>query len=74
MLAVAVARRAGESQHDHVGLEAADHPHHVAQDFVVAPFLEGLLRRFGEAEIDGAREELLRAVDAPGGEQLLRAD
>ena len=74
MLAVAVARRAAEAQDDHVGTEAADHPNHVAEDFVAAPLLETFLGRFGEAEIDGAREELLRAVDAPGRQQLLGAD
>ena len=40
----------------------------------MAPFLETLLRRFGEAEIDGAGEELLSAINAPGRQQLLGAN
>ena len=37
------------------------------------PFLKCLLRRFGETEINGAREKLLGAVDSTGGQQLLGA-
>jgi hypothetical protein len=66
-----IARSAAEAQDDHVGTEAPDHPDHIAENFFAAPFLETFLGRFGESEIDGAREELFRAVDTPGREQLL---
>ena len=74
MLPVPVARRAAEAEEDHVRAVAADHPHHVAENAVVAPFLQGLLGGAREAEIDGAREELLGAVDLPRRQQFLRAD
>ncbi len=71
---MAVARRAAEAKDNHVGTKAADHPHHVAQDFLAAPFLESFLRSLSESEVDSAGEKLLRAVDTPGCQQLLRAD
>jgi len=74
MLAVAVARSTAKSQDDDVGTEAADHPDNVAEDLIVTPLLETFLGCFGESEIDGARKELLRAVDAPRREQLLGAN
>ena len=74
MLAVPIPRRARKPQDDHVRPEAADHPHHVAQNLIVTPLLEGFLRRLGEAEIDRAREKLLRPVDSSRGQQLLGAD
>ena len=74
VLAVAIARSAAEAQDDDVGTEAPDHPDHIAQNFFAAPFLETFLGRFGESEIDGAGEELFRAVDTPGREQLLGAN
>ena len=40
----------------------------------MSPFLEGFSGGLGEAEIDGAREKLLRSVDAPRRQQLLGAD
>jgi hypothetical protein len=48
--------------------------HHVGQHLVVIPEAQRLLGGFGEAEVDGAREELPPAVDAPRRQQLLRAD
>ncbi len=74
MLAVPIALGARETQNDHVRTESADHPHHVAQDLLVSPFLEGFLGGLGEAEVDGAREKLLRAIDSAGCQQLLRSD
>ncbi len=74
MLAMAIARCAAESKDDHVGTKAADHPNHVAQDFLAAPLLEGLFGSFGESEVDGAGKELLGSVNAPGSQQLLGPD
>ena len=73
---MAVAAFAGrrEARDDHVRLEPADGPDDVREDRVVSPDRQRLLGVLREAEVDGAREELLRAVDAPRGEQLLRAD
>src|SRR5208282_471816 len=74
MLAVPVARSAGESQDNHVRPESPDHPHHIAQNLIVTPFVERFLRSLGESKIDGTREELLRAVYSPRRQQLLGAD
>ena len=74
VLPVSVARRAAEAEQDHVRPVAADHPHHVRQNAVVSPFLQRLVGGARESEIDGAREELLGAVDLPRGQQFLRAD
>jgi len=40
----------------------------------VAPLLHRFRRRFAEAEIDRAREELLRAIDLPRRQQFLRTN
>ena len=53
---------------------AADHPDDVGEDAVVPPFLHGLRGGLGEAEIDGAGEKLLGAVDLARRQQFLRAD
>src|SRR5579863_86629 len=74
VLSMAIARRTAETQDDHVGTEAADHPHDIAEDLIVAPFLETFLGSFGEAEIDGAGEELLSAINATSRQQLLGAN
>jgi len=74
VLAVTVARRAGEDGNDDLGSEAAHHVEHVAQQRVTRPEPQSLVQRLGVPEVIGAREELARAVDAPGREQLLRAD
>ena len=73
VVAVSALARRGEARDDHVGAEAAYDPDHVGEHFVVAPDAEGLFGRLGEAEVNGAREELLRAVDATRGQKLLRA-
>ncbi len=41
---------------------------------LAAPFFDGFLRGFGEAEVDGAGEELFCAVDAARGEEFLGAN
>ena len=56
--------------HD-IGTDGADHPHEVAEDLLPAPPLEGLLDAEGVAEVDGAGEVLLGAVQPVGGVQLL---
>ena len=74
MLSVAVARSAAEAEQDHVRPVAADHPDHVRENAVVSPLLQRLVGRARESEIDGAREELLGAVDLPRRQQFLRAN
>jgi len=64
-------REAGD---DHVRLESADHPDHVAQHGLAAPDGQALLGRLGVAEIPRPREELLGPVNAAGCQQLLGAD
>ena len=74
VVAVAVARRAGEREHDDVGPEAANAPDDVGENLVAAPFLQGLLGRLRETEVDGAGEVLLGAVDAARHQQFLGPD
>src|SRR2546423_4467033 len=67
VVAVAALARRGEARDDYVGAEAAYDPDHVGENFVVAPYAQRLFGRFGEAEVNCAREELLRAVNASRG-------
>ena len=57
----------------HVGSRHADQPHVVAEDLVLAPLLERLVDAERVAEVDGAAEHLLGAVEAVRGAQLLAA-
>src|SRR5262249_35585067 len=63
-----------EARHDDIRLKSADVPDDVGEDRVVSPDLQRLGRILREAEVDGPREELLAAVDAPGIEELLRPE
>ena len=74
VMTVAAGGVGGEARDDDVGLKAADDANHVAQDALPPPFCERLLGRFAVAEVDGAREELLAAVEASGCQQFLRAN
>ena len=71
---VPVAVGAGKPQHHDVRPVAADHPHHVRKRTFPPPLLQRLIGGLREAEIDGAREELLAAVDAPRRQQFLCAN
>jgi hypothetical protein len=74
VVAVSVGGGAGEDRDDDVGPVAADDPDDVAEDAVVAPLLHGFGGRLAEAEIDGASEELLGAIDLARGEEFLGAN
>ncbi len=74
VLTVPVARSSRKAQDDHVGPELPDSPHNVAQNALFAPLLHRFLRGFGESEVNCARKELVRAVDAPSRQQLLGAN
>ncbi len=74
MVAVAVAGGPAETENNHVGAVTTNHPNDVGKDRIMAPLGDGLVGGFREAEVDGAREELLRAIDAAGVQQLLRAN
>ncbi len=56
---------------DHVRTNRANHPHVVAENFLLAPLLERLLDAERVAEVDGAGEVLLRPVELVGAQQLL---
>ncbi len=58
---------------DQVGPEGAHARHHVAQGALAPPAPEGLVHAEREAELEGPREELLGAVEAVSGLQLLAA-
>ena len=57
---------------DHVRADRSDHPHVVGGDFVTSPLLERLVDAERVAEVDRAREVLLRAVEAMQCRELLR--
>ena len=71
MLPAAVA--AADEPRDHVGTRGADVPDEIADDLLAPPLLDGLLEAERVAEVDRAREVLLRAVEPVNGEQLLGA-
>src|SRR6266513_3841613 len=71
---MAVGRRPGKNLDDDVRPEPPDDVDHVFEDRVARPEAERLLDRLGKAEIVRAREELTRAVELPGGEQLFGSD
>src|SRR6185436_17508649 len=74
VLAVPVARRAGEHGDDDLRAETADDAHGVLQDLLARPEPERLLDVLREPEVVRAREVLPRAVELSGGVELLRAD
>src|SRR2546428_312277 len=71
MLAARVARR--WKRDDDVGADHANQPHVVGGDLVTAPLLERLFDAERVAEIDRAREVLVRAVEPVQRRQLLRS-
>src|SRR2546423_270125 len=74
MMAMPIQRRARPRRNDHQRPEGADDAHHVCEHRLTIPFGERLLRRLAEAEIEGAGEELLRAIDTSGGLEFFGAD
>src|SRR6266536_3208579 len=74
VLAVPVARRAGEDVVDDLRSEAPDDANGVFQYFLARPEPECLLDALGITEVVGAGEVLARPVHAPRRVQLLRAD
>ncbi len=56
---------------DHIRTNRANHPHVVAENFLLAPLLERLLDAERVAEVDGAGEVLLRPVELVRAQQLL---
>ncbi len=56
------------------GRSRADGEHGVVEDAVVAPLLEGLFLRLGEAEVDFGAPELLGAVVLVGVEEFVGAE
>src|SRR2546425_2587 len=71
MLAARVARR--WKRDDDVGADHANQPHVVGGDLVAAPLLERFFDAERVAEIDRAREVLVRAVEPVQRRQLLRS-
>ena len=61
----------GPQAEDHVGTNHPNQPDEVADDLVAAPLLERLFDAEREAEVDGAGEVLLRAVEAVERGELL---
>jgi hypothetical protein len=74
MVTVSVLGSAGESRDDDEGSVQTDHPNEIGQDRLFAPLLCGLDMCLAETEIEGAGEELLSAVEAPGLQKLLGAN
>ena len=66
-----VAIRPGKARHQHIRTKRSNHPHHVGEgDVVPLPFLKCFFRRLGISKIGHAREALLDAVIAIGGQQF----
>ena len=63
-----------EPRDDHVGFERANDTHDVGNDGGSIPDPERLGGVLREAEVNGAGEELLAAVEPAGGEKLLGPD
>src|SRR2546427_10497387 len=74
MVPVPIRRRPGEYRDDDLRPEPPDHIDHVFENRVARPEAERLVHRLRKTEIVGPREELARAVELTGGEQLLGAD
>ena len=74
MVAMPIARRAGEHRHNDLRTERAHDRHHVTHDGISLPVRERLLRRLGEPEIIRARKELAPPIKSPCRKQLLRAN
>src|ERR1700733_14224324 len=68
MSGAAVRREPGDED---IRLKSADDPYHITQYLVFVPDLQGLLRRFGKAEIEGTGKELFGAVDPARGQHFL---
>ena len=56
------------------GTDGPDHPNDIAEDLLAAPTLERLLDAERVAEVDRAREILLRPVEPVRGGKLLGAE
>ena len=67
------AGRNGEARDDDIGSELADDADDIGEYLVAIPKVQRFLGGLGIPEVDGAGEELPAVVEAPGGEQLLRA-
>ena len=71
MLAAAIAVE--HEADDDIRADRANHPHVIAKNLLVAPLLERLFDAERETEIDCAREELFRAIEAMCGQQFFGA-
>ena len=74
MVSVSVGDAADEGGDNDLGALAADCEDSVVKDAVVAPFCEGFLLCFGEAEVDLGAPVLLDAVILIGLEEFVGAD
>ena len=74
MLAMAIARRPRKDRDDHMGAELAHHVDHVAQHLFNGPEFQRLVNALRVAEVEGAREVLVAAVEGARGEEFARAD
>ena len=72
-MVLAAAVQVGTHRDQHVRSRHADQPHVVAEDLVLAPLLERLVDAERVAEVDGAAEHLLGAVEPVRRAQLLAA-
>jgi len=73
-MAVRIGALGRKARDDDVGPEPPDDRHDVGQHGLAPPETQRLVGALREAEVARAREKLFGAVDAPGREQLLRAD
>src|SRR6185436_14221591 len=74
MMAVPVALRAVPLRSDYQRAKSANDANHVSEHRFPVPLGEGLFARLAEAEVEGAGEELYRAIHPSRGEQLIGAN
>src|SRR5262245_29715527 len=73
MMAMPIGRSSAESGNDEFRTELSNHANEIAKQLLTVPLLKGLGGAFREAKLINRSEELLTAIEAPGGEQFLCA-
>src|SRR5437016_8562991 len=74
MMSVSVTRSPAEGRYQNLRSERSHYRHDVGQHGVARPVHQSFRGGLGKAEVERAREILVRAVDAPRRQQFIRAD
>ena len=68
MVTVSSAGHGGKARNKHIRSKLTDDTHNIGQHLIAIPDAECFTVIFGKSEVDGPREKLLAAVNAPGGQ------